>query len=113
MKNVEHHTNSLINAIKESNEFIEYQVLLKNVMQDPALYDKINEIRKKSLSLQFSNDLNLIEESDKLYSEYEQVLRNPLVNNFFSAEQIFCKMIRDMNDKIMGSLDVDIEFLED
>ena len=113
MKNVEDRTNSLINAIRESHEFKEYQVLLKNVMQDQALYDKINEIRRKSLALQFSNHLNLIEESDKLYSEYEEILCNPLVIHFFSAEQVYRKMTRDMNDKIMGSLDIDIGFLED
>jgi cell fate (sporulation/competence/biofilm development) regulator YlbF (YheA/YmcA/DUF963 family) len=112
MEGVINHTDDLIKAIKKTKEYIKYQELLKNVMQDELLYGKINDIRRRNLSMQVSEGTDLIEENTKLYVEYTKELSNSLVKEFLSAEARYCNMVKLVNDKIMESLDFDIDFLE-
>jgi cell fate (sporulation/competence/biofilm development) regulator YlbF (YheA/YmcA/DUF963 family) len=113
MNRIEEHTSNLIEAVKESNEYLQYRNLLAQVMEDINLYNEINEFRKKSISIQLHADRNLLDISNELYSEYSRLLGDPLVADFLSSEQAYCRMLREMNDRIMDSLDLDIDFLED
>ncbi len=113
MNRIEELTSNLIEAVKESNEYLQYQRLLAQVMEDGDLYFEINEFRKKSISIQLHADRNLLDVSSELYAEYNTLLADSLVTDFLSSEQAYCRLIREMNDRIMESLDLDIDFLED
>lgn len=113
MNYIEEQTAILIDAIKGSKEYKEYRRLLALVVEQEDLYREINEYRKKSIFIQLHADKNILDVSSALYSEYSTLLRDSLVADFIAAEQAYCRIIREMNHRIMDSLDLDIDFLED
>lgn len=112
MKEVEAQTQNLINMIKNCNEYNQYIRLQKNIMQDPLLYDKLNEFRRKSLVVQFGNEADLDGAMYGLTQEYSDLLQNPMATDFLFAEQQYCKLIRFVQTKIIQSTEIDIDFLE-
>lgn len=112
MKNVIEQTDILINAIKQSNEYSQYQHLLENVMQNNELYYRMNEFRKRNFMLQMNENADALYESANLSNEYSDVLNQTEVKNFLVAEQRFVRMVRQMYHKIDESLEINLDFLE-
>lgn len=113
MKNVINQTDSLIEAIQESNEYSQYQLLRDKVMQDKGLYDRLNEFRRRNFMLQVNDNADALDGSAGIFAEFADVLGRTEVKEFLSAEQRYVKMIRQMNRKIDESLNMNIDFLEE
>lgn len=112
-KNVADQTKFLIEAVQDSGEYCHYQELLKKVMQDSFLYGKINELRKKSWALQLEEENDFLEANRTIFKEYEEIMTNPVVNDFLIAEQTLCNMIRNIHHEILECVNLDIGFLEE
>lgn len=112
MKTVIEQTEVLVESIQESDEYSEYKRLLKTVMQDENLYEKVNEFRRRNFVVQVEKSSDVLEEIDKLQKEYADLLNNLLIKEFLAAEQIMCKMMRQINNRVLESLEMDISFLE-
>lgn len=102
----------LIDAIKRSQEYNQYQNLLESVKNQPELFQRIGEFRRRSLSLQLSDSTNLIEENNALQQEFADLQSNGIAGEFLAAEHQYCKLIRHLQDQFLEQVDVDIDFLE-
>lgn len=112
MKSVMEQTGLLIEAIKESNEYSQYQILLEKVMREEGVYQRMNDFRRRNFVLQLNPQMDALDASAGLVAEYEDVLGRTDVKEFLAAEQRYVKMIRKMNQKIEESLQINIDFLE-
>ena len=90
MKEIDDALNALINVIKSTKEYNQYQTLLKKVKNEPELYGRICDYRRKSLALQLSDNENFIQENNNLQNEFADLLNIGLSNEYFAAEHQYC-----------------------
>jgi cell fate (sporulation/competence/biofilm development) regulator YlbF (YheA/YmcA/DUF963 family) len=112
MINVLEQAEHLADAIQKSGEYTEYISLLKKLQEEPDLYARLNDYRKRSFEVQMSSDSDAVKQLENLQVEFAELLADARVSRFLSAEQAFCKMMRQVNEKIMGSIEqMDVSFL--
>ena len=87
--------------------------LLQGVFFTGELYQAMNAFRRRNFELQSYDDgINRYEEIHKLSLEYEKVLREPLVNDFLIAEQIFSRKLAQVYEMIAEGLELDYDYME-
>lgn len=94
----------LINAIKQSEKYLEYRKQLELINQEPDLKRQVDEFRKRNYEMQTSEDMDFGKLS-RFQEEFKGLRENPLVDNFLAAELDFCKMMQNMNFSITEALD--------
>ena len=100
-------------VIKESQEYIHYHQTMKKVMETQELYQAMNTFRRRNYELQSYDDgINRYQEIHNLGLEYEKVLRNPAVNEFLVAEQIFSRKMTEVYEIIAKELELDYSYME-
>ena len=107
------HAKELNHIIKESGEYKRYQETLTALKNDRELYDAMNSFRRRNYELQSYDDgINRYHEINNLGLEYENVLRNPLVNDFLVAEQMLSRKMSEMYEMIADGLELDYDYME-
>ena len=112
MKEIEEALETLIDAIKSTKEYNQYQALLKKVKNDPELYGRICDYRRQSLALQLSDNENFIQENNDLQNKFSDLLNIGLSNEYFAAEHQYCVMIRKIQECYLEKIDIETDFLE-
>ena len=99
--------------IKDSEEYRQYLQAKAKVKDNAELYQAMNAFRRRNFELQSYDDgINRYEEIHKLSLEYEKVLREPLVNDFLIAEQIFSRKLAQVYEVIAEGLELDYDYME-
>jgi len=112
MANVIEKAEELASAIQKSVEYTDYIRLQKEVQNDKELYEKLGEYRRRCFEVQFSDDVDATSKMENIRNEYSEILLNGRVGRFMNAEQAFCKLMREVNTKIMESIDqMDVSFI--
>ncbi len=97
---------NLVDTIKNTDEYKEFQFQKDKIDKFPELKDRINEFRKKNYELQNSGQsATLMEDAERLQKENEDLLENPLSADFLQAELEFCRMMQDVNACIIEGVD--------
>lgn len=112
MGRVEEQTSQLIEAIRQSREYMQYQSSYDQIEEDEELKKQLNQFRRRQFQIQLLEG-DPVSSAQALEEEFKEMLARPLVKNFLLAEQHYCKMVRNMNDQLAESLDFDINFLEE
>lgn len=103
---------ALNESIKRSEEYRTYSQALQRVKANEELYAAMNTFRRRNYELQCYNDgINRYQEIHNLAMEYEKVLRNPDVNAFLMAEQVFSRKLQMLFDSITDGLELDYEYM--
>lgn len=110
MSQVQKVTMTLIEAIKESNEYVGYQKAKQEMFKYPLLKEKVDEFRKRNYEMQDSRT-DIFEEAGRLQQEYEQILKNAVVREYLNAENAFCRMIQQINWQIIDEIDFEADFI--
>ncbi|MBR6770235.1 MAG: YlbF family regulator [Lachnospiraceae bacterium] len=99
-------TMEFIEALKRSASYREYETQLTRIKQQPELYGRVNEFRKKNFVIQNTEDEEkLLDRMDELDQEYEELRTIPLAEDFLKAETSFCRMMQTINMHIVRELD--------
>ena len=99
-------TGKFVEEIKKSNIFIEYNIQKEKIKKHPDLFERVKEYRKINYELQSGSQAEeLFDKLDAFEKEYEKFRENPLVDDFLRAELAFCRMIQEINSKLMAELD--------
>lgn len=109
MNQVQELVKELIAAIKESEEYGEYQRARRHILQYPALKREADAFRKRSYEMQLSGR-DLFSEGDRLSKDFEATVKNPVVWEYLNAETAFCKILRQVNWQLLENLDFEIDF---
>lgn len=100
----------VLERLSETPEYIAYKETLAKLKDNPDLYRKVNELREKNFRLTENEDIvseDLLELSDALTNEYEDVINTELVREFMEAEAAFCRMMQDFNLSLTEGLEFD------
>ena len=76
----------LMEAVKRTQEYNQYQTLLESVKKHPDIYRRIGEFRRGSIVFQMTDHANPIEENNALQKEFADLQTNGLANEFLAAE---------------------------
>lgn len=106
--NVTEYAGSIIEAVKSSEEYRNYHTLLKKVMQNPDIYDKINAFRKKSFLMSLNEEEN---SESEIEEEIGKILNNRTIAEFLRSERSLCQMVRQINYAVVEAADLDVSFL--
>lgn len=104
MSNVDVALNELIQAIKTSEQYTEYKKQLTLVKEEPDLKEQIDAFRQQNFDLQNSQDcdFNKIDEFEKKYKDFRE---KPLVSDFLAAELAFCRLMQEVDERIVEAVD--------
>ena len=103
----------LMEAVKRTQEYNQYQTLLESVKKHPDIYRRIGEFRRGSIVFQMTDHANPIEENNTLQKEFADLQTNGLANEFLAAEHQYCMMIKKMQEYFLDHLDLELEFLDE
>ena len=99
-------TGKFIEEIKKSNTFIEYNIQKEKIKKHPDLFNRVKEYRQMNYDLQSGAQADeLLDKLDAFEKEYEKFREIPLVDDFLRSELAFCRMIQEINSRMMAELD--------
>lgn len=105
-KDVLEATGRFVEEIKKSNIYKEYNIQKEKLKRHPELFKRVGEYRQKNFALQTDTQADeLFDKIDEFEREYEQFRDNPLVDDFLRAELAFCRMMQEINGRMMMELD--------
>ncbi len=107
-------TKKLTDMICHTEDYKYYQKDLTVLKEQEELYRKFKEFRGKSLYLQLEKGQEqYFEKIESLHSEYKDVLTEPVVVDFLSAEQRMCKLMRLVYDGIAENIKLDLSYMDE
>ena len=104
MNQVEEAAEALADALLNSDVYQEYKSKLDQVKQYPDLKRQIDEFRMRNYELQQSPDY-AFDKMEQFQREYQTFRDNPLVSDFLAAELAFCRMVQDVENRLVGRID--------
>lgn len=107
-------TKKLTDMICHTEDYKCYQKDRTVLKEQEELYRKFKEFRGKSLYLQLEKGQEqYFEKIESLHSEYKDVLTEPVVVDFLSAEQWMCKLMRLVYDGIAENIKLDLSYMDE
>lgn len=106
-------TEELVQAILASEEYREYLECFAKIKEQPELYERLGDYRKRNFELQNMdvND-NMFDEVMRFQMENSAIRKNALVNQFLKAELSVCRMLQGITRTISDNVELDIDFLK-
>lgn len=99
-----------IKSVKESNIYQDYEKQKKILKEYPDLKEKIDEFRERNFKLQtMENSEQLFDETDQFTKEYERLRDIPMVHDFLRKELAYCRMVQEINEKILETFSANFE----
>lgn len=103
----------LIEVLRESKEYKEYQQCLQQVKKDEQLWQSLSEFQRQHFALYVAPEDNVAEKERMLCRDHETLLALPAVREFQKAEKDYCRVVRRIQDRFAKQVDIDISFLEE
>ena len=96
----------ILDYIKNSPEYIDFKEKRSAVALNPELKAKADRIRMENFELQqISDDDRLMDELDRFMERNESDYAIVEIHDYIEAENVFCRMMQNIIDKVMGELD--------
>ncbi len=112
IRDIMNKTTELRDLILNSVDYTRYRRQLEELKQSEELYRKMNEYRLKALRIQLMEDSEkTYEKTQELYTEYSDILNEPLVSQFMITEQTICKTMRNVQNQVFEGIDLDISYM--
>ena len=97
---------TFVQKIKQSEIYQEYCSQLGRIKEQPELYDKVNEFRKKNFDIQNSEPPEtMMERMEDLEREYAWLRENVIVEDFLQAELALCRLMQELDALVVRELD--------
>lgn len=101
---VEEAVGKLAGEVLNSQIYKEYRIQLEKVKQQPKLKERIDEFRQRNYELQCSPDY-AFDKMEQFEREYRGFREDPLVSDFLAAELALCRMMQEINSKLVEAID--------
>ena len=105
MTKVEQAIEDLVSVVKQTKEYTEYRYQLEKLKMQPELHRQVDNFRQENFELQnLTPEDQLLQKTEQFEEKYQSFRENPLVTDFLEAELAFCRMMQEVNLKIMAEL---------
>lgn len=107
MRETEKIIQDFVQRLRMTKEYQLYEAAKKTVRTYPGLWEQIDEYRRKNFMLQNSEE-DLFDKIDAFDREYEEFRSNPVVNDYLTAEEAVCKMMREIYAQIANAIELEV-----
>lgn len=104
IKDIETCITQLIDCIRNDSAYQTYKKFEDELSTDPQLQERIDEFRKARYEIFQKEDW--YDEIDKVDEDFADLKRRPEVNAYLDAELDVCRMLREVQVQMIGSLDI-------
>lgn len=114
-ENIQEKARDIMKALKQSSEYIDYLNYKTLLANKPELWGKVNAFRRRAFEIQINQNYGQYEAYERLLNlkkDYEEELRDPLVNAFLDADYQLCRAMQNVYQVMAEELDYDIQFLD-
>lgn len=106
---IEESIKGLLEAIKESPEYLEFQKQSNILKKKPELKERVDTFRADNYKVQNECDSdNLFEVVEQMGKESAELRRHPEVNAYLDAELALCKVMQRICIKLGEGIDIDV-----
>lgn len=106
---IDENISSLLEAFKESPEYVEFQKQNEILKQKPELKKIVDAFRGDNYRVQNEcGSDNLFDVVEQMGKESAELRRHPEVNAYLDAELALCKMMQKICVKLAEGIDMDI-----
>ena len=108
MDEIKEYTVQLSAALRGSEAYKAFREVSRRVSEEPQLRQRLDEFRKKNYLLQNgSNAYDLFDDVQNLEREYEDMRKNPVIQEYLAAELQICRIIQRCADEILTSVEIE------
>ncbi len=103
---------AFLQALRECEIYRDYQQKKEALDRDPEKKRLVNDLRKRNF--QFRNSqytANYNEVLEQMAADMEEMREDKVIDDFLAAELALCQLVQELLDGIMGSVDMDMDFL--
>lgn len=104
---------ALISSIKDCTEYRRFEQARQSLDAQPQKRKTADLFRKKNFLLQNAAELNPPQSQEAMSLEREELRRDPVIDDYLKSELALCRMLRQLTLQLMGSVDLDLDALED
>ena len=94
----------LIVSLENCEDFKRYKAACTQVRMHPEKEQRLQEFRES---------VDLFAETDRLEKEYADVYRDPMLQEFLSAEVAVCRIVQQVNREMINCLDFENVLVDD
>ena len=99
--------NSVTEAIKESQEYKDFEKQKKLVKDNPQTRDLVEKVKNIQLRLMnIPEDKRNSDYAESLLNEYEEITENTAVYDYSRAESLYVTMLQEVLGSIVESVDL-------
>lgn len=113
MNEAESLMDEIVKRIPQTKEYNQYRNLLERLKAQPDLYRRVAEFRRRSVAIQLREGEDAIQQNNALQNEFRDLQNNGLSSEFFVAEHQYCRMIQNMQRKLLEGAQIETDFLEE
>lgn len=97
---------NLIEEIKRTDAYEQYQQQKEVVRQDIETKAKIDELRALNFRIQNApEDADILNESERVEEKLEELCEDSRINDFMQAELDFCRLFQDILTQLAQGID--------
>ena len=95
-----------IGQIKNSEVYKVYYEQVKKLNNYPNLQNQVNDYRRENFEIQntYEGD-ELYDKTEEFFLKYEKFRENPIVSDFLASELALCRMMQEIDTRIIKGLD--------
>ena len=106
MTEIDNELFTLIEAVKRSNTYKEYDRCRIALKSDPALMQRVDKYREENYRLQTQDDDGTLQDRiDKFAKDNMELSEMPRVRAFLDAELALCRMLQEITDRVIRAID--------
>ena len=100
--------NGLIDAIRNSDVYLEFMAAQQEVSRIEGLQEKIDAYRMENYRMQqeFQGE-ELLRKTEEFTRKYASFREDPVIDHFLSSELAFCRMVQDVWNELLKKLELD------
>ena len=108
MTDIDNELFTLIEAVKGSGTFKEYDRCRKVLKSDPELKAKVDKYREENYRLQMMEDDGTLQDKIENFARDNMELsEQPKVRAFLDAELALCRMLQEITQRVIKAIDFD------
>lgn len=98
-------------AILNSEEYKNFDMYRKKLLEHPELREQVNNFRAMNVRIQIEKASSGNVDVQRFAAENMDLLNNSLVRDFLNSELILCKMMQKINRILVSEIDLELDFL--
>ncbi len=106
MTEIDNELFTLIEAVKDSKTYKEYDRCRKMLKSDPELKERVDKYREQNYRLQIMEDDGTLQDKIEAFArENMELSEQPRVRAFLDAELALCRMLQEITQRVIKAID--------